>query len=44
MTRLGQILVRSDLVSENHLARALGVQHFAGTLAQQAGLGVPEEG
>jgi hypothetical protein len=30
MTRLGQLLVRADLVSENHLARALGVQHFAG--------------
>lgn len=30
MTRLGQILVRADLISENHLARALGVQHFAG--------------
>ena len=30
MTRLGQLLVRADLVSENQLARALGVQHFAG--------------
>lgn len=30
MTRLGQLLVRADLISENHLARALGVQHFAG--------------
>jgi hypothetical protein len=30
MTRLGQLLVRADLVTENHLARALGVQHFAG--------------
>ncbi|MGE5277034.1 MAG: hypothetical protein ACM3SU_08570 [Acidobacteriota bacterium] len=30
MTRLGQLLVRADLVAENHLARALGVQHFAG--------------
>jgi hypothetical protein len=30
MTRLGQLLVRADLLSENHLARALGVQHFAG--------------
>jgi hypothetical protein len=30
MTRIGQLLVRADLVSENHLARALGVQHFAG--------------
>ncbi|MGH9367871.1 MAG: hypothetical protein ACRD3M_09385, partial [Thermoanaerobaculia bacterium] len=30
MTRLGQLLVRADLVSENHVARALGVQHFAG--------------
>jgi hypothetical protein len=30
MPRLGQLLVRTDLVSENNLARALGVQHFAG--------------
>lgn len=30
MPRLGQLLVRADLVSENNLARALGVQHFAG--------------
>lgn len=30
MTRLGQLLVRADLVSENNLARALGVQNFAG--------------
>jgi Type II secretion system (T2SS), protein E, N-terminal domain len=30
MARLGQLLVRADLVSENHLARALGIQHFAG--------------
>jgi len=30
MTRLGQLLVRADLVTENHLARALGIQHFAG--------------
>jgi hypothetical protein len=30
MTRVGQLLVRADFVTENHLARALGVQHFAG--------------
>ncbi len=30
MPRLGQILVRADLVTENNLARALGMQHFAG--------------
>jgi hypothetical protein len=30
MARLGQLLVRADLVSENNLARALGIQHFAG--------------
>jgi len=30
MTRLGQLLVRADLITENHLSRALGVQHFAG--------------
>jgi type II secretion system (T2SS) protein E len=30
MTRLGQLLLRADLVTENHLARSLGVQHFAG--------------
>ncbi|MEO8430907.1 MAG: hypothetical protein ABI592_05310 [Acidobacteriota bacterium] len=30
MPRLGQLLVRADLVSENNLARALGVQNFAG--------------
>ena len=30
MPRLGQMLVRADLVSENNLARALGVQGFAG--------------
>ncbi len=30
MARIGQLLVRADLVSENNLARALGIQHFAG--------------
>ena len=30
MTRLGQLLLRADLVTENDLARALGVQQFAG--------------
>lgn len=30
MPRLGQLLVRADFVSENNLARALGVQQFAG--------------
>src|SRR5512132_1057685 len=30
MPRLGQLLLRSDLVTENNLARALGVQQFAG--------------
>jgi hypothetical protein len=30
MPRIGQLLVRANLVSENNLARALGVQHFAG--------------
>jgi type II secretion system (T2SS) protein E len=30
MARLGQLLVRADLVSENNLARALGIQGFAG--------------
>jgi type II secretion system (T2SS) protein E len=30
MTRLGQLLVRADIVSENNLARALGIQNFAG--------------
>ena len=30
MARLGQLLIRANLVSENNLARALGVQHFAG--------------
>ena len=30
MARIGQLLVRANLVSENNLARALGVQHFAG--------------
>ncbi|HEY7369070.1 MAG TPA: hypothetical protein VIA29_04225 [Thermoanaerobaculia bacterium] len=30
MTRLGQILVRSGVTTENAVARALGVQHFAG--------------
>jgi hypothetical protein len=30
MARIGQLLVRAELVSENNLARALGIQHFAG--------------
>src|SRR5713101_3286355 len=30
MARIGQLLVRADIVSENNLARALGIQHFAG--------------
>jgi hypothetical protein len=30
MPRLGQLLLRSDFVTENNLARALGVQQFAG--------------
>ncbi|MGH9316612.1 MAG: hypothetical protein ACRD1P_05865, partial [Thermoanaerobaculia bacterium] len=30
MPRIGQLLVREDLVSENNLSRALGVQNFAG--------------
>jgi len=30
MPRLGQLLLRSDYVTENNLARALGVQQFAG--------------
>ncbi|MEP6801939.1 MAG: hypothetical protein ABJC07_08385 [Acidobacteriota bacterium] len=30
MPRLGQLLLRADLVTENDLARALGVQQFAG--------------
>lgn len=30
MARLGQLLLRADLVTENDLARALGVQQFAG--------------
>ncbi|HSS45242.1 MAG TPA: hypothetical protein VLO07_07860, partial [Thermoanaerobaculia bacterium] len=30
MPRIGQLLVRADLVSENNLSRALGVQNFAG--------------
>lgn len=30
MARLGQLLVKANLVTENNLARALGVQHFAG--------------
>ncbi|MCA1580051.1 MAG: hypothetical protein LC796_01415 [Acidobacteria bacterium] len=30
MARLGQLLLRVDLVTENDLARALGVQQFAG--------------
>lgn len=30
MPRLGQLLVRADLVTENNLARALGIQQFAG--------------
>ena len=30
MARLGQLLVQANLVTENNLARALGVQHFAG--------------
>ncbi len=30
MIRLGQLLLRADLVTENDLARALGVQQFAG--------------
>lgn len=30
MTRIGQILIREQLATENSVARALGVQHFAG--------------
>lgn len=30
MPRIGQLLVQADLVSENNLSRALGVQNFAG--------------
>ena len=30
MARLGQLLVQANLVTENNLARALGVQNFAG--------------
>ena len=30
MSRIGQILIREQLATENSVARALGVQHFAG--------------
>ena len=30
MSRIGQILIRENLATENSVARALGVQHFAG--------------
>ncbi|MFN2385432.1 MAG: hypothetical protein ABR576_03970, partial [Thermoanaerobaculia bacterium] len=30
MSRIGQILIREELATENSVARALGVQHFAG--------------